>query len=207
MAEAVDKEKLFFKGLNILFINAGLIKARANILKKQLEKFGGNYTSKYDSATTTHVLAVVNITQNLIEKELSLKYEEIQCSVLNVEWISMCLTESKFLPILPYQIRFKSDLNKPQIPISVEEKSETIRSKAVTAPPELYPTTDPPKPIVLGKKRDLSDDNEDCNGDSTQKYDYSQQIVKGKNTAGIFSVYLTLILIQINIKPSTVDSG
>ena len=93
MAE-VNEGKLYFKGLDILFVNAGLIKARANILKKQLEKFGGNYSQKYDSITTTHLLTVANITQNSIEKELSIKYEYIKCPVLNVEWISMCLTLS-----------------------------------------------------------------------------------------------------------------
>ena len=190
MAE-VNEGKLYFKGLDILFVNAGLIKARANILKKQLEKFGGNYSQKYDPITTTHLLTVANITQNSIEKELSIKYENIKCPVLNVEWISMCLTKSKLLPILSYTVRFKTDLNKAQISSYLPLSSGIIQPKSIVAPPELYPMTE--KPIVLGKKRDLSDDNEDSteseskgiNGESTQKYIFSQ-VVKGKSTAGIF---------------------
>ena len=194
MAEAEDCNgggKLYFKGLNILFINAGLVKARANILKKQLEKFGGNYSPKYDPKTTTHILTVAKITQNTVEKELTIKYEDIHCPLLNVEWISMCLTESKLLPILPYMVRFKTEINKPQIPTPLQLKPEIIPPKPIVAPPELYPMTDILKPVVLGKKRDLIDDDNsnesegrERDGDSAQKYIFPH-VFKGKNTAGI----------------------
>ena len=190
---AKEDTALYFKDLNIFFLNSGLIKARANILKKQLEKFGGEFTQKYSPTNTTHILTVPNVTKNSFEKELNLKIDEIKCSILNVEWLSACLTESKLLPEAKYRIEFKSEIKEEQIRVSPSNRLKNVyKPKPVEAPPELYPLADTLP--VLGTKRKLDESDDVCdeignyNGNS-KKYVYPQ-VVKGKNIAGLSNKFI-----------------
>ena len=205
---AKEDAVLFLKDLNIFFLNSGLVKARANILKKQLEKFGGEFTQKYSPTDTTHILAVPNITKNSFEKELNLKIQEIKCSILNVDWLSACLTESKLLPETMYKVGFKSEI-KEEYPLN-NQLEDVYIPKPVAAPPELYPHAD--SLPVLGAKRKLNgkDEEGDFPGNS-KKYLYPQ-VVKGKNIAGlsnklIFFIYENLTLVNKNVRQLPLSTG
>ena len=181
---AKEDVALYFKNLNIFFLNSGLVKARASILKKQLEKFGGEFTQKYFPTNTTHILTVPNVTKNSFEKELNLKIEEIKCSILNVDWLSACLTESKLIPEAIYRIEFKSEIKEEQVPPNNRLKGVYL-PKPVEAPPELYPQADTLP--VLGTKRKLNESDETCDEVGNSKNYVYPQVVKGKNIAGLSS--------------------
>ena len=156
---------LYLEGVNLTFINTGLVKARANILRKQLDKFGGKESPQFDNNDTTHILTVSSNTQATIEKQLGLKIEDIKCPIVDIEWLSMCFRDSKLLPTTSYVRRFKTEPLKGKSPPPSKPMLEKTVTKGVEAPPELYPKKEPILPIS-GRKRESSMEKDELPDDN-----------------------------------------
>ena len=88
-------EKLFyFKNINAIVVDKGLGKTRTSVLIKQLVRHGGTHHDSLQESTT-HILVDRTMKIEKLCTILKVKSIPADIAVVNADWLSSCLSESK----------------------------------------------------------------------------------------------------------------
>ncbi|XP_022080719.1 DNA polymerase lambda-like isoform X3 [Acanthaster planci] len=132
-----DNGQQFFSSVVAYILPAGIGKARTDIFKKQMSKFGAEVLNVWDEAICTHLIVDEGMDVERLKRIMKIEKAPSNSLVLRASWLSFCLTEKQLLPTDNHKLRFpmiqKEDMSrKPDAsskPVSnTSQKSETAES-------------------------------------------------------------------------------
>ncbi|XP_038046453.1 DNA polymerase lambda-like [Patiria miniata] len=127
-----DHDQQFLSGIVAYILPAGLGKARTDIFKKQMSKFGAEVLNVWDETHCTHLVVDEGMDVERLKRIMKIEKAPSNTYVLRASWLSLCLSENELVPIDNYKLRFpvikkedpskKSDLSSTSTP-SISSKS------------------------------------------------------------------------------------
>lgn len=139
-------DKRFLSEVSAVILEQGLGKARAQILRKQLENHGGK-VEKTLSQGTTHILVGKTTRLSRIPNLLKIKSIPEGVLVLRADWLSACLVEAEKVGhgayvVHPEPSSTASPSKDSQSQVSPGKESSTLPA-VVTTPPKPKETVSP----------------------------------------------------------------
>jgi len=118
-----DSGSSFLEKIMAHIVLAGIGKARADLFKKNIVKYGGKYQENFDSRkiglAITHIIVDENMDINRLCRILCVESPPENCKIVTTLWLSKCIKEKKYVNTRYFELAmsaFKSsssDLDKP----------------------------------------------------------------------------------------------
>ncbi|KAK3096066.1 hypothetical protein FSP39_022699 [Pinctada imbricata] len=96
----------FMSDVNAYFLNAGIEKARLQIFKSQLSKFGGNVHEDVKS-NTSHIIVSESMDGERLLKLMKWEEPPNNVHIVKSTWLSSCLKEKKIIDVTDYVLIIK----------------------------------------------------------------------------------------------------
>ncbi|XP_078588408.1 DNA polymerase lambda-like [Branchiostoma floridae x Branchiostoma japonicum] len=115
-----------FQDVRAFILPAGLGKARMDIFKRQIPRFGGDLHGQI-SSTTSHIVVDDNMEYDRLCRILKVEKPPVHASVVHANWVSNCIESRTLLGIDEYTIKVPASVTLiPQKKTTSEDEKESV---------------------------------------------------------------------------------
>lgn len=108
-SDVIDKSQKFFTNVNIFILNAGIEKARCDILRRQTERFGGTLVSGIedlgaDDAGSGSVVVDDKMEADRMCRLLKIDHPPPYVKAVKSSWLSACIKQKQLVDSVAYEL-------------------------------------------------------------------------------------------------------